>query len=331
MAYDKALISSILRQMERQHEKYEAEAEDRRYYLTLTIPRIGEIDRELRKTAAKAMRIAFESNNTDQAIAALRDRNLALQEEKRQILRQHGYPSDYLAVACDCPKCHDTGYVEHTLCDCVRKRAAEEQKKNLSSLLPVDKETFETFYLDYYSTQPDNNFGISPREMAKFNYQKCMSFAENFGNRYENLLLYGSAGLGKTFLSSCIAKRVTERGFSVTYDTAISIFDQYNDAKFKNGDVSAATQALERLHNTDLLIIDDLGTEMSTPFHTSSLYDVVNRRLMRRLPTILSTNLLPNELEQRYSPAIASRILGEFTQLRFIGDDIRKIQKKQRY
>ena len=331
MAYDRALISRILRQMEQQRQQHEAEAEERRYRLTHTIPRLGEIDRELRATSAKAMRIAFESNNTDSAIAALRDRNLALQDEKRHILLENGYPADYLAVACDCPACRDTGYVESGLCDCVRRRAAAEQKKDLSSLLPVDRETFDTFRLDYYSTQPDSRSGISPREMAKFNYQKCSSFAETFGASYENLLLYGAAGLGKTFLSSCIARRVTERGFSVTYDTAIYIFDQYNNAKFKSGDFSAASQALARFRNADLLIVDDLGTELPGAFHTSCLYDLLSRRLMARLPTILSTNLLPGELEGRYSAAIASRILGEFTQLRFIGDDIRKIRKKQRF
>ena len=331
MAYDKALISQILRQLEQQRQQHEAEAEERRYRLTRTIPRLGEIDRELRATSAKAMRIAFESENTDRAIAALRDRNLALQDEKRRILLQNGYPADYLAVACDCPNCRDTGYVENGLCSCVRQRVAAEQKKNLSSLLPVDRETFDTFRLEYYSTQPDNRFGISPREMAKSNYHRCASFAEHFGASYENLSLYGASGLGKTFLSSCIARRVTDRGFSVTYDTAISIFDQYNHVKFGNGDFSAASQALLRFRSADLLIIDDLGTEMPGAFHTSCLYDLLSRRLMARLPIILSTNLLPDELEKRYSAAIASRILGEFTQLRFIGSDIRKIRKKQRF
>lgn len=330
MAYDRALISSVLRQMEHRHAEYEAEAENRHYQLTAAIPRLGEIDRELRSTAAKAMRIAFESNNTAAEIDALREKNLALQAEKRNVLRQHGYPAEYLAVKVDCPLCHDSGYCGSKLCDCVKRQAAEQQKKKLSSLLPVERETFETFHLDYYSTQPDARFGISPRQMAQFNFQKCIQFADQVGASYENLLLYGSAGLGKTFLSSCIARRVTEQGFSVTYDTAISIFDQYNQVKFRSGDITAANQALEQFHSVDLLILDDLGTEMPTAFHTSCLYDLLNHRLMRRKPTILSTNLLPDELEGRYSVAIASRILGEFTQLRFIGDDIRKIRKKQR-
>ncbi len=330
MAYDKALVSAILRQMEQQHAQRETEAESRRYQLGQTIPRLREIDRELRATSAQAMRIAFESNNPDADIAALRDRNLALQEEKRRLMLQNGYPANYLDVEEDCPLCHDTGYAGSRLCDCVRRKAADAQKKALSSLLPVDRETFDTFRLDYYSTQPDSRSGISPRDAAQFNYRQCQSFADRFGASYENLLLFGSAGLGKTFLSSCIARRVTERGFSVTYDTAISVFDQYNCVKFGSGDTSAASQALDRFHNADLLIVDDLGTEMPSSFNTSCLYDLVSRRLMRRLPVILSTNLLPNELERRYSPAIASRIIGEFTQLRFIGEDIRKIRKKRR-
>lgn len=330
MAYDKALLSEILRQMEHTRDQHEAEAEQRRAGLSLKIPRLGEIDRELRATAAKAMRIAFESNNTDADIDKLRCQNLALQEEKRRLLIENGYSPNYLAIEEDCPVCHDTGYAGSKLCACVKRKAAELQKKQLSSLLPVNTEMFETFQLDYYSDQPDSRFHISPRELAMHNLQKCTRFAERFGKNYENLLLYGSAGLGKTFLSSCIARRVTERGFSVTYDTAISIFDQYSNMKFRNGDPSSAAQALERFRNTDLLIVDDLGTEMPGAFHTSCLYDLINRRLMRRLPTILNTNLLPAELETRYSPAIASRVLGEFTQLRFIGSDIRKIRKKQR-
>ena len=150
MAYDRALISSILRQMEHRHDQYEAEAESRRYQLTAAIPRLGEIDRELRSTAAKAMRIAFESNNTAAEIETLKQKNLALQAEKQKLLLQNGYPADYLVVAMDCPACRDTGYHGSKLCDCVKRQAAEIQKKHLSSLLPVERETFETFRLDYF-------------------------------------------------------------------------------------------------------------------------------------------------------------------------------------
>ena len=330
MAYDKALVSSILREMERKRGQRTAEIQDRAYALGREIPRIGEIDRELRQTSARAMRIAFESDNTDIEIENLRRQNEALREEKKRLMLAAGYPNDYLVVPVDCPRCRDTGYEDRTLCSCVRSKAAAAQKKALSSLLPVDRQTFETFRLDYYSDRPDTNLGRSPREIAQRNFEKCSSFAEQFGKNYENLILFGSSGLGKTFLSSCIARRVTERGFSVTYDTAIAVFDHYNTSKFGTGDTEAAAQALARYRQADLLIVDDLGTEMPGGFHTACLYDLINGRLMRRLPTILNTNLLPNQLESRYTPAIASRILGEFTQLRFIGEDIRRIQKRQR-
>ena len=329
MAYDRALISAILRDMELERQRKAAEIEDRVALLEQRIPRIAEINRELRRTSARAMRIAFTSNNTDAEIGRLREHNEALQAEKKRLMCAAGYPADYLTMKPNCPRCGDSGYVENTLCSCVKQKAAQKQKQELSSLLPIDKETFTTFRLDYYSDRLDSNLRCSPRDMARLNMQKCISFAENFGKNSDNLILYGSSGLGKTFLSSCIARRVTERGFSVTYDTAISIFDQYNAAKF-GGDTERANRALQRYRSADLLIVDDLGTEMSNAFYTACLYDLLNGRLMRKQPTILSTNLLPNQLESRYTGAIASRILGEFTQLRFIGEDIRKIQKRQR-
>lgn len=328
MAYDKVLVSAILRDMERERQRRTDEIEHRMYLLEQSIPRIGEIDRELRKTSARAMRIAFTSQNTDEEISRLRERNEALQTEKKRLMCAAGYPADYLTEKPNCPLCKDSGYVEHTLCDCVKRKAIQLQKKELSSLLPIDRENFAAFRLEYYSNRPDSNLGYSPRDMARLNMQKCISFAEHFGTNSDNLVLYGSSGLGKTFLSSCIAQRVIERGFSVVYDTAISIFDQYNVVKF-GGDTERAKRALMRYRSADLLIVDDLGTEMPSAFHTSCLYDLLNGRLMRKKPMILSTNLLPNQLESRYSGAIASRILGEFTQLRFIGEDIRKIQKRQ--
>jgi DNA replication protein DnaC len=330
MAYDKALTATILRQLEHSREQRAAELEEHRYTLAREIPQIAQIDRELRQTSARAMRIAFESNNTDIKIEALKQRNLELQQEKRRLMLAAGYPADYLTLHFDCPICQDTGYADKQLCTCVKRKVVQAQKKALSSLLPIDRETFATFQLDYYSDIPDNNLGCSPRDMARINLRQCQSFSEQFGAAYSNLLLYGSAGLGKTFLSSCIARRVTERGFSVAYDTAIAIFDHCNSVTFGGGDPAASGAALRRYRSADLLIIDDVGTEMPSAFHTASFYDLLNGRFMRRLPIILSTNLLPNQLESRYSPAIASRILGEFTQLRFIGDDIRRLRKRQR-
>ena len=141
-------------------------------------------------------------------------------------------------------------------------------------------------------------------------------------------MFYGSTGLGKTFLSTCIAKVVTEAGFSVAYDTTANIVTNYETIKFNGVDIEKAREAITKYEKADLLILDDLGTEFSTPFTISVIYSLLNNRLMSHKPMIISTNLLPNELAKHYSDAIASRINGEFIPIRFIGDDIRKLKKK---
>lgn len=322
---DKAILSAVLRRMERRRADHEAQAEQRRWEVVSSIPRIGQINRELKGTAIRAVRTAFASGEDSAAsIEALRVKNLALQQEKRELLARHGYPANYLAPVTDCEQCKDTGYVGSKLCECVRRQCAEEQTRQLSTILPIESENFSTFSLDYYSSTADRRIGSSPRYAMENNLSECRAFADEFGSHERNLLLYGSTGLGKTFLSSCIARAVSEHGFSVAYDTAISIFDHYNTVKFGGAAFEQSSAALEKYKNADLLIIDDLGTEMTTSFTISSLYDLINRRLMEHRPMIINTNLQPPMLEKRYSEAIASRILGQFIQLRFLGTDIRK-------
>lgn len=330
MAYEKTILSAVLRQIEAARSEHEAEAEQRRTDLYARIPRLRAIDRELQGTCASAVRIALDAGaDPEQAIAQLRDCNLALQDEKRALLIQNGLAPDYLTPAYDCPTCQDTGYVDGHLCDCVRKKYADEQTRRLSTILPIDTENFSSFQFDYYSNTVDQRLGKSPRFIMHVNYNQCRQFAENFGSNHQNLLLFGSAGLGKTFLSSCIAREVSERGFSVAYDTAIHVFSCFEAVQFRGENQDEAAGQLEKYRSADLLILDDLGTEMATAFTTSCLYDLLNTRLMQRRPMIINTNLIPTELEKRYSPAIASRILGEFQPLRFIGDDIRRQRQRR--
>lgn len=324
---DKAILSAVLRRMEQRRAEHEAQAEQRRWEIAGKIPRVAQIDRELKSTAIRAVRTAFASGeDSAAAIELLKSRNLALQQEKRELLSAHGYPSDYLAPASDCPLCKDTGYVGSKLCDCVRRQCAEEQTRQLSTLLPVDKETFSTFSLMYYSQTPAKVEGLtlSPYLVMKDNLDCCREYADTFGTHTRSLLLYGAPGLGKTFLSSCIAREVIQKSFSVAYNTAISIFSCYDTVKFGGGEQPQAAAELEKYKNADLLIIDDLGTEMKSVFTVSCLYDLLNRRIMRQKCTIINTNLSPKQLESRYSEAISSRILGTFIPIRFIGTDIRK-------
>lgn len=324
MPFDKEILSAALRDLEQERKQREQELDNRRFEIYHKIPRIRQIDKALRGTAASVMRAALESGeDPSAAIAQLHVQNRSLQEERTQLLLQNGFPRSYLTLRPSCPVCSDLGYVGTTPCECLKARYAQKLTKTLSTILPISDQNFNTFRLDYYSPMPNPLFHVSPYENMKYILQECQDYARDFGKQTKNLLLYGSAGLGKTFLSTCIAGEIASHGFSVAYDTAVSIFSHFEAVKFGSANAQDATQQLRRYRNADLLIIDDLGAEMSTAFTTSAMYELLNERLMTQKAMIINTNLLPTDLERRYSPAIASRILGEFLQFRFFGEDIR--------
>ena len=329
MAYDKKVLAAARRELERDRAARAGELEARRREIYAREPRVRAIDRELGTTAAAVLRAALESGgDPSAAIEQLRVRNLALQEERAALLQQLGLPADYLTDKPMCAACGDTGYAGSAVCACVRERYARLLKERLSDILPIQDQNFAKFNMAYYSTRPDARLGLSPRENMEYNLDECKAYAARFGKDSPNLLLYGSTGLGKTFLSTCIAEAVSARGFSVAYDTAINIVAAYETIKFGNGDGEAAAERAARYERADLLIIDDMGTEMGTAFTVSALYNLINNRLMAKRPMIVNTNLLPETLGEKYSPAVASRLLGEVMALRFFGDDIRLLKKK---
>lgn len=293
------------------------------------IPRVCEIDHALSNTAAAVLHAALQ-NGTDPtaAIENLRTQNLSLQDERRGLLVRYGYPANYLDEVPVCARCSDTGYCGSTPCDCLKKRYAIRLTEALSTILPIREQNFERFRLDYYDTTYNARLGLSAQENMVMNRDTCREYANTFSHASPNLLLYGSTGLGKTFLSSCIAKVVSEHGFSVAYDTAIRIFASYESVKFNSPDTDEAARRIRKYEQCDLLIIDDLGTEMITAFTISTLYGLLAERLMRHRPIIVNTNLIPADFDKRYSPAIASRLTGDFVPLRFFGDDIRIIKQK---
>lgn len=330
MAYDKEILSDTLRELEAERAQREQELTQRRAEVYAEITRVRAIDDTLRSTAAAVLRAALESgDDPTEAVSRLRDQNLALQAERARLLTQHGFASDYLSLRPACPVCADLGYVGTEACECLKARYAKRLTERLSVILPIKDQNFETFQMDFYAQQPDARMGLSPRDNMEYNFEECWDYARHFGKQSRNLLLYGAPGLGKTFLSTCIAKAVSERGFSVAYDTAIAILGYYEAEKFGSANAQAATQYIRKYRRADLLIIDDLGAELTTSFTISALYDIINGRLMAKKPMIINTNLNPVELEKRYSAAIASRVLGEFSQLRFFGEDIRLMKRRR--
>lgn len=330
MSYNGKIVRRALRRFEDDKREREERARERRESLFLRQPRLREIDGELRSTMSRILSTALRKGTDPRAaVEALKKQNLGLQEERRLLLEDLGLPADCLEEKPACPLCGDIGWRDGRMCRCLRAYCAREQQKELSRMLDLGSQSFESFSLEWYSEAEDPALGVSPRENMEWIYRTCRRYAAGFSPESGNLLLTGDPGLGKTFLSAAIAREVSAEGFSVVYDTAVHIFDRFEARKFGRELGEAVEADVERVLDCDLLILDDLGTEMTTPFVQSALYDIVNRRITERRATILSTNLKLDELGRRYTPQIVSRVEGEYQVLPFFGEDIRRLRRER--
>ena len=325
MAYSQAIVQRAMQRLQSENEQNEQSSRARIAAIYEKEPRLGEIERELRRTAAHVLAATFRRQGDPvAAMQQLKKDNLALQQERDWILQAEGLEPDDLTVQPLCPKCGGTGYVGAQMCECLKELCRQEQKKELAALF--GSESFDRFRLDLYPAQYDERLKTSPRTLMERTYRDTLGYAQNFTCASPSLLFVGATGLGKTFLSACIARTVADRGYSVVYDTAIHLFSDFEAEKF--GMSQEENRGLsQRYLQCDLLIIDDLGTELTTEFVRSAFYQIVNTRLMTNKKTIISTNLSPAELSRRYGANILSRIEGAYRILPFFGDDIRK-QKK---
>ena len=287
-------------------------------------PRIKEIDRQLRLTMAKAAQAVFAGGDAQELMAQARAENQALQHERQWIL-DTTFEEGYLDDSPICEKCGGNGYIGSTMCECLRELCRQEQKKELT-VLSVGRENFEHFRLDYYSDKVDPRLGCSPRQIMEKTFQTCRRYAQTFSDKSGNLLFSGNTGLGKTFLSACIARVVADGGHSVVYESAGKLFSVLEKARFEGSEENR--QSANKYSNCDLLIVDDLGTELPGQFVTAALYTLVNDRLLEGKPTIISTNLGEEELIRRYSPQIASRLRGSYKRVAFVGEDIRLLKNR---
>lgn len=289
------------------------------------LPRLQQIDVELRSSMASAAQLAFSKGiDVRLAMQDIRQKNLQLQEEYRALTAEN-FPEDYLDDSPVCDTCGGSGYMGSQMCDCLRKLCLQEQRKELGSVFS-DSMRFETFRLDFYSDLPDARFRVSPRALMERTLEHCRSYARSFTCDSGNLLFNGGTGLGKTHLALSVGAAVGEQGYSVCYESAISLFSKLEKAKF-NASEEAAAQ-VRKLESCDLLIIDDLGTEMPGQFVTSALYGLLNDRLMAGKPMLITTNLNVDETAKRYNPQIASRLYGEFRGVTFVGTDIRALKNR---
>lgn len=333
MAYDPNVLRRASARLEEEKRRREDERELLRRQTYAREPRLAQLDRRLQGTMAELVAASLrKGENAGDAVRAIRDKNLELQQERAVLLGALGLPEDALDDKPACPKCGDTGWRGAQMCDCLRSLCTQEQIRELSKLLDLGEQSFDSFSLDYYSPLPWPGESLSPRENMEFIFDVCSSYARKFGRFYfRNLFLTGAPGLGKTFLSACIARTVSESGFSVVYDTAVNIFTRFEEQKFARDRLEAgeAKDETRRYLGCDLLILDDLGSELSTPFVQSALYTLINTRLTADKRTVISSNLTMDQVRARYTPQIASRLEGEYRVLPFYGEDIRLLRKQR--
>lgn len=289
------------------------------------LPRLKQIDIELRRTMTVAAQTVFtQGGDPVAAMEQVKKENLTLQRERKDLIEKNFAPG-YLDESPVCAHCGGSGYVGSQMCGCLKMLCAEGQKASLYQLT-TGAETFENFRLDYYPERFNSDVGASPRAIMERNLKTCKQYAAAFEKGIGNLLFVGGTGLGKTYLSACIANVVTDRGFSVAYESAPQLFAKLEKNRF-NPDEESRSEA-DYFASCDLLIIDDLGTEMPGNFVTAALYGLLNQRLLDGKSMIISTNLNNAEIAQRFSPQIASRILGNFKNMVFLGEDIRILKNR---
>lgn len=318
--YDEIIREYDARQLRNQHL---LEARTKEAYEQL--PRLKEIDDAIAScSVAQAKRLL---DGDEAALHSLRSQIAAYRKEKAALLQEHGFPANYFEPIYTCPDCKDTGYIGLKRCHCFEQAAINfvYAQSNLNEIL--QNENFDTFSFEYYSSEDINPAtGLSSLDTARDAVLKCHDFIDHFGDDFSNLYFYGDTGIGKTFLSNCIAKELMDQGYSVIYFTAFQLFDILSRGVFKKEEDAIA--AHRNIFDCDLLIIDDLGTELTNSFTTSQLFLCLNERILRKKSTIISTNLGMNQLADIYSERVLSRISSNYTLIKLFGADIRILKRR---
>lgn len=335
MSYSRELHEKAEAEIKRRKLNAENEAEQRKKELTEKYPDFQLIDNALSNTGIEIISLLAGCKN-DVGIEELKKKNTELKNERANLLKALGFPEDYLDIKYTCKKCNDMGYIEDydeerkvsygsKYCECYLDALKRYAANELTRSTPLELSYFEDFSLDFYPKALID--GESPyNEMASV-FNSCKKYAENFDTDSTSLYFYGRTGLGKTHLSLAIANEAIKKGYNVIYGSVINFLNKMEKEKF--GRAESAVDTEELLIDADLLILDDLGAEFSTAYTVSALYNVINSRVARGVPTIISSNLSLEELKSRYPESIASRIIGTFATVKFIGKDIRQLMNEQ--
>ncbi len=322
MAFSQEAYAAAAAELKKRRDEAQFQFEKRSLEMAEKAPEIAALNRKLMNTNLEISRaIITKDVNLQKALAEIRDANLRHQKLIRELLMDLGYPADYLDMHYTCTKCGDTGFVEGIRCDCFEELIHKHEIELLNSSCKMKLHDFSEFSLDYY---PEIQGTLRPRERMRAVYEFCMDYAEHFTPDADSLLFLGKTGLGKTFLSSAIAKSLFERGYYAAFDSVQNFLRAVENEHF--GRTQGNT--METLIDCDLVILDDLGSEFKTSFTHSALYNIINTRINEGKPTIISTNLDSGELSALYNERIISRITGMFRPIMFFGNDIRQVKRR---
>ena len=322
-------LQALLVEYDQKRNRAILDAESKKVKLYSEFPALEKIDNDINSVSIYAIKSILTQRDPD-AAKKLQDELASLKEKKLKLLKKVGKSLEDISPHFECNNCQDTGYIKTSsgsvLCPCIKQRLYNIQYNN-SNIYDLQNQNFKKFRLDYYSDTPDlQKYGsdVSPRENITKIKNICNNFIENFDNPDEsNLLFCGNSGLGKTFLSSCIANEIIQKGKTVLYQTAPIMLDNIIDYKFGKTD----NNILKTISTVDLLIIDDLGTETKNNLKLTELFNIINSRLLNQnnkiTKTIISTNLSLQDLYRTYEERILSRIIGNYKACYFYGEDIR--------
>lgn len=317
--YNADIVQKVKKEIDERRERAIGQAEQRRRALHAEHPDIKQIDDELSHTWIYIMEESAKGGeDLPERIEDLKQNNRLLRERRKNLLRFYGYSADHTEIKYTCPKCSDTGFDGTRMCSCMKRMLTEEGMRRAGISRLFETQRFDTFSTGYYA------YDEKTFRLMKQIYEICVEYADNFDEyTVENLLFCGSTGLGKTHLSTAIAAKVIEKGFDVVYNSAQNIIQEFEDERFRKSYSEKNPASLSKYFDTDLLIIDDLGTESSTSFTVGCIYNIINSRVVAGKPMIISTNLTHEDMKRRYSDRVASRLFGEFTALYFQGKDVR--------
>lgn len=288
------------------------------------IPQLKELEDEIISLSARSGRMALHGD--DSALKELKEQSAALKAQQLELLVKHGFPADYLEMQYQCSRCKDTGYIGNDKCSCFKQAISDLMYSGSNIRNILASENFGRFSFRYYSDEYiDETTGLSPLTNMQKVVANCKNFIRHFNKNHDNLLLLGNTGVGKTFLANCIAKELLDKGNTVIYLTAFRLFDILEKYKFGKDEDSSyeASNQFEYILDCDLLIIDDLGTELNNAFTNSQLYLIINERLLRQRSTVISTNLSLTNINANYGERVFSRIASSYSVQRIIGEDIR--------